>query len=398
MINNQNKIINLNTDLIDREEQLDGLRGVAALIVMNSHFICAFFPYLNSKFFPEIFSDSDNLNILIRFLQSPILSIIFNGHAAVCVFFVLSGHVLSISFHKKKLDKLFKTLFGRYLRLNIPTAFVTCISLLFSELNLYKNSIVAGLSNSNWMDYWYREDQMNILNAFNSSLYKGILYGDDNFIPPLWTIKIEFLASILLLSYLIFTFKKDQKLTLPLFLIFLTFVFKNEALYYYLFVAGAFLKLIPNLKKSYCYPLAIVSLYFISFQNSFHYEIFSEIQYAFPERILYHGIGSILLVYCIRQGFLNKYLKSRMNLFLGKISFSLYLIHHLILCSLISYLYVEFDESIYSFVFLYFFYISSSILLSFFILNKVDNFGIKLSKKISFRILNFLKINLRMRL
>ena len=101
MINSRNKIINLNDDLIDREEQLDGLRGIAALIVMNSHFVCAFFPYLNSKFFPEIFSNSDKVNNLIGFLQPPGLSIIFNGHAAVCVFFVLSGHVLSIPFHKK---------------------------------------------------------------------------------------------------------------------------------------------------------------------------------------------------------------------------------------------------------------------------------------------------------
>ena len=43
--------------LSQREEQLDGLRGIAALVVLNSHFICAFLPYLNSKFFPEIFSD-----------------------------------------------------------------------------------------------------------------------------------------------------------------------------------------------------------------------------------------------------------------------------------------------------------------------------------------------------
>ena len=398
MINSRNKIINLNDDLIDREEQLDGLRGIAALIVMNSHFVCAFFPYLNSKFFPEIFSNSDKVNNLIGFLQSPGLSIIFNGHAAVCVFFVLSGHVLSIPFHKKKLDKLFIRLLGRYLRLNIPVAFVTFISLLFSELNLYKNSVIAGLSNSNWMNYWYKEDQMNIVNAFNSSIYKGIIYGDDNFIPPLWTIKIEFLASILLLSYLIFTFNKDQKFTLPLFLIFLTYIFKIEALYYYLFVAGAFLKFIPNLKKSYCYLLVIISTYFISFQNSIHYKILSEIQYHFPQRTLYHGIGSIILVYCVRQGFLNKYLKSRINLFLGKISFSLYLIHHLILCSVISLLYIKTNLSIYSFVILYFLYVACSVLFSFFILDKVDNFGMSLSKKISFRILNFLKIKLKMRL
>ena len=105
----------------NREEQLDGLRGIAALIVMNSHFICAFFPYLNSKFFPEIFGQSNSNSYLIKFLQSPPVSIFFNGHAAVCVFFVLSGYVLAIPFHQKNLEKLYLRILSRYLRLNIPS-------------------------------------------------------------------------------------------------------------------------------------------------------------------------------------------------------------------------------------------------------------------------------------
>lgn len=381
-----------------REEQLDGLRGISALVVMNSHFICAFFPYLNSKFFPEIFKNSDTNSILIRFLQSPPVSIFFNGHAAVCVFFVLSGYVLAIPFHQKNLEKLYLRFFSRYLRLNIPILFVTLISYLFSKLNLYKNFIVSDLSGSNWMDYWYEKDSMNIIKALKSSFYDGILFGDDTFIPPLWTLKIEFWASIVLISYLIITFKKNQKFTLPLFLLFLTAFFKNEAIYYFLFIGGAFLNYFPNLNKFYSYFLIILAFYLVSFQDDPYYQFLNILPINLSLRNLCHGLGSLLLVHFIRIGFLNKFFKSSFNLFLGRISYSAYLLHHLILCSIVSIFYIEIFNYKYLFIPLYLFYVIFTCIFSFLILDKVDNYGISLSKKLSSKILNFFKIQLNLKI
>ena len=381
-----------------REEQLDGLRGIAALVVINSHFICAFFPYLNSKFFPEIFSNSNTNSVLIRFLQSPPFSIFFNGHAAVCVFFVLSGYVLAIPFHQKNLEKLYMRFFSRYLRLNIPIAFVTLISYIFSKLNLFKNSIVSELSGSNWMNYWYEKDSMNIIEAIKSSFYSGIIFGDDTFVPPLWTLKIEFLASIVLIFYLILSFKKNQKYTLPLFSLFLGIVFKNEAIYYFLFVGGAFLNYFPNLSKFYSYFLITIAFYLISFQDDFYYQFLDNFPINLSFRNICHGIGALMLVYFIKKGFLNRFLKLPFNLFLGRISYSSYLIHHLILCSVVSIFYIEMIQSKYSFFALYLVYITITFLFSFLILDKIDNYGISLSKKLSSKILNFFKIRFNLKM
>lgn len=143
-----------------RESRFDGLRGLAALIVLNSHFVCAFLPSLNSKFFPEIFDEFNKSNFWISLVQLPPFSLLFNGHAAVCVFFALSGYVLSIPFHEGNIQKLYLRFFSRYFRLNIPIASVTLFSFILSKMNFYKNSLAGNISGSQWMTYWYDQSQM----------------------------------------------------------------------------------------------------------------------------------------------------------------------------------------------------------------------------------------------
>ena len=62
-----------------RLEYLDSIRGVAALFVLLSHTVAAFA-------WPKGFD---------TFLNLPFVSILFSGQEAVCMFFVLSGYVLS---------------------------------------------------------------------------------------------------------------------------------------------------------------------------------------------------------------------------------------------------------------------------------------------------------------
>ena len=376
---------------IKREIQFDGLRGLAALIVLNSHFVCAFLPSLNSKFFPEIFNEFNKSNFFISFFQFPPFSILFNGHAAVCVFFVLSGYVLSIPFHQRNIKKLYLRLFARYFRLNIPIVFVTLFSFILSKMNFYKNSLAGNLSGSQWMTYWYDPSQMSLSEMIKSSIFEGILYGDDTFIAPLWTLKIEFIGSFLLIIYLIISFRKKQIYTLPLFLIFLAFFFKYQSIYYYLFVAGAFIKWIPNVKGFKLNLLLFLGFYLISFQDSNLYKFLNEIPINSSLRIIYHGLGSILLVYCVKNGFMNKLLTSRVCLFFGGISYSFYITHHLFLCSYISAIYIATNQYNFSLYLLYPLYLFSTAIFSYFIFSKIDIIGIHFSNNFSKKIYNFFK-------
>ena len=206
----------------------------------------------------------------------------------------------------------------------------------------------------------------------------------------MWTLKIEFIGSLLLIIYLIISFRKKQKYTLTLFFIFLTLIFKNESIYYYLFAAGAFIKRIPNLKGFSLYFLIILGLYLISFQDSYFYRFLNEIPFS-NLRIPIHGAGSLILIYCIRNGFMKKLLTSKACLFFGGISYSVYLIHHLILCSFTSEIYIASYQYNFSLYLIYAFYIFSTICFSYFVFNKIDNYGIKFSNIITKKIYNFLK-------
>ena len=87
-----------------RYAELDGLRGIAALSVVVWHFFCATYtiPEPNVK----------------AFLYS--LYFLVHGRAAVLLFFILSGFVLSLSFFKEPRQRYARFVFRRICRIYLP--------------------------------------------------------------------------------------------------------------------------------------------------------------------------------------------------------------------------------------------------------------------------------------
>jgi peptidoglycan/LPS O-acetylase OafA/YrhL len=116
---------------------LDGLRGVAALIVLHSHFLTNWFYPLRSGY---LSSETD-----IHILQLPIIRLFYAGRASVAIFFVISGFVLSYKplqllrngEQGKVLQTLGSSVFRRSFRLWIPIIVGTFISAVLACYNLY---------------------------------------------------------------------------------------------------------------------------------------------------------------------------------------------------------------------------------------------------------------------
>jgi peptidoglycan/LPS O-acetylase OafA/YrhL len=73
----------------DKNQALEGLRGIAALVVVFSHCAWAFFPYLQSGM------PADILTSWGPFIQNSPLRVLYNGTFSVAIFFVMSGYVLT---------------------------------------------------------------------------------------------------------------------------------------------------------------------------------------------------------------------------------------------------------------------------------------------------------------
>jgi len=117
----------------DKIGYLDGLRGISALIVVFHHYMCAFYPALVFEAGTAFHTGS----VEARVGASP-LSLFYNGGFAVCIFFVLSGYVLTNSyFRTQQRNVVISSAVRRYVRLMIPILFTVIVAYSLSIAHLY---------------------------------------------------------------------------------------------------------------------------------------------------------------------------------------------------------------------------------------------------------------------
>lgn len=333
-----------------KNRSADGLRGVAAFSVAIMHFIAAFLPMVLHNTYPAIFAENKSPDTAFKIVTSPLATLFYNGHLAVLIFFVLSGYVLTLPYFDAPggaMLTLKKRLWSRYLRLNIPIAGATLLSFAVYKFGLYSNVQASEISGSFiWLKSFYPNDISSVV-AAKDAFYDSIVNGDGKLIPPLWTLKIEFIGSIFLLLFYIS--KPPSKTLVPSLLVFflLYVLFGQDSIYYYAIFFGSYLHTSPASSK---FALFAVGLYFGSFQlNSIAYDFLPSTALnghdAWEKAAFYRTIGAVLITAAVVKGFGARFFGSKAIQFLGKISFSLYLIHFIILCSLSSYLYIHSQQS-----------------------------------------------------
>jgi peptidoglycan/LPS O-acetylase OafA/YrhL len=88
-----------------------------------------------------------------------------------------------------------------------------------------------------------------------------------------------------------------------------------------------------------------LGLYFGGFQfESYFYNFLPEVT-VWEKKTFYNAIGAVLLTAAVVKGFGVQFFESKLIQFLGRISFSMYLLHFIILCSVSSYLCTYFYNS-----------------------------------------------------
>jgi peptidoglycan/LPS O-acetylase OafA/YrhL len=336
---------------------LEAMRGLAAIIVLIHHVILGFAPYI-SGLLPQARDASSLVGKWYFFL--------LNGTSSVTFFFTLSGFVLCWSFFNSG-DKrhLLKAFFKRWPRLAGLVLITTLSSYLIFKLGFYYYEQASVISKSTWLlnfgcptpyctDGWAIRFEPNFIEAFIQGL-TTFFTGSYSYNTNLWTMKVEFIGSIV-----VFLVAAFVSLILSFnYLVAAAIVFLIWALsinpFLVPFIAGIFLSAILAKYKTrisfrFALSLMIIGVYLLSYlipEKDFAW--IALIQYpsllSDNNRIIINTIASVLIIFSIMTNdFLFNKINGRFFAFLGKLSFPLYLVHTLVICSLSSFSFITMHQ------------------------------------------------------
>jgi peptidoglycan/LPS O-acetylase OafA/YrhL len=376
-----------NTD--NKVAYLDGIRGVAALLVFFHHFLLAFY----SGYYSFNAGATHLHGLDIAYGQS-VFSVLSNGHFCVCVFFVLSGLVLSRKyFLTNKFEIIVSGAQRRFLRLYIPVASVIIIAYLLMQAGLFYNVAASKITHSEWWlgSLWTFPD---VTQKLLYSLTVGTMFrGDATFDTSLWTMSIEFMGSLLVFAFLALTHNTRNR-PACLFLVFCYFVFADDP-FMAAFLFGISLNYVSATSgwwNKYCKAVLVILLLFTGlFLGS--YPTAGDVRNTtfayFPRWLMdhhnwFHVIGGYFLVLSfVLSPALQRVISRRPFRFLGYISFSFYLLHPLVIGSFACYLCLQLYQPLgYNAAVLVVFIstVCVCIFLSWLMTRYIDDPGIRLSK------------------
>ena len=306
---------------------LEGLRTIGWIGIFICHFKGAFMSGMH------IWTDSTPL----RF--------IYSGNPYVRLFFVISGFVASYKYwvDSQKVNLCYDAV-KRYFRLMpsiLMAEFVVCICM---KCGLLKNAVVAPIVGSENFLGAFNQFEPNIRLCLKEALYQTYLFEGNAYIGPLWTMVYEFLGTLLVIAVLAIMGKSKWRIAFyALFLI-------TYNGYYNYFVVGMIISdLLVNggireklcSKEWICLILFGVGYYMVSMLPLDDSNKLSRVGFSFGLVLFMCGIVSSNLA--------EKVLGNRLMIEGGRLSYSAYIVHWLIIEILTCGLFLALQEQITSY-------------------------------------------------
>lgn len=320
----------------ERLEYLDGLRGVAALIVILHHLFLAFYPQLTN-------GSLHYFDAAGRVPMAPVM-MAWGGNLCVCIFFALSGYVLvPMTLHSQ--SYLVSQVIRRLVRLGIPVLGAILFAYVIWKLGLPTNHQVASLTGSEgWLGLFY-QGAPSLYGVLRETVLMPFQPIDSQYDPVLWTMHVEYVGSFGVLA--MYCLIKARRLRIPLVLAVFALTYGT---YYCDFAAGA---LIADLDiRERCKNLSpvrhrvmitILLILFIIF-GAYSWSSGAGAPWFALDSIVNPFIGDYTQAHMLAAIFLLPVLlisvtaknmfSSRPILELGRQSFSIYLLHLPLICSL----------------------------------------------------------------
>lgn len=329
---------------MQRVAALDGLRGVAAFVVVVFHYLC----FLHPSMVPDITANP------AKIADTP-LGIFWNGPFAVSIFFVLSGFVLAGAADKRR-SLVVSNLITRYLRLALPV--LASVLLAWALLTVWPTAtatLQAMLDNpSPWLNHTLQGDIPSVYDAIYDGLFGNFRWGGSAFNNVLWTMRIELLGSIGIFGVYWLTKGRTRLILLGLAGFALILAPRLDFVAFLAFVLGALIYE-AHLRGAFSNPSVLAGLLALllglllgapgrGFAERWDFPIVSGKLAVGEPRGLIPVIAAALILYAVlslRPA--ATALSTSVPQWLGRISFSLYLVHVPMLYTLIAYAYIRLD-------------------------------------------------------
>lgn len=329
---------------------IDGMKGIGALMVYFCHFVFAFY-YGAYTLAPEHVNTESGIELWIG--KTP-LNFFYNGNAAVCLFLVFSGFVLCLSyFDTGDRQRLKSGALRRYFRLMPVILLVNVLIFVLMSLGLYRNGEAAVLTKSVPWFQGFNQFEPDFLKMLYESLAGCFIRGSNEYNGVLWTIPYLFLGALLvyLAAYLV----GKNPLRYVTYGVMLLVSLKTD-----IYFAGIFLgfilcdffntqkKLTDLYRRFRLVPLLVflAGFYLLSYP-SFGTELPGTIYGILPAAytVIYHMAGAFLLTAgVLGSEALQQFFSRKFFVFLGNISYSLYLLHFPVIAVFSSWFFLEFYE------------------------------------------------------
>lgn len=326
---------------------LEFLRGAAALVVAFSHGVIAFRP--------ELFGLFENFPQQQALTSSP-LFVFIHGTGAVVLFFVLSGFVLSYpALARSSMQPLKINLIKRYPRLAGPILLSVMLSWLLFSSGAYYYEQAGKITGSPWLQQFalspLKPDAVHFADALKQGLLGALLQFQFSYNSPLWTMSYEFYGSIIVLGLAAAmlavpaSWRQQSGMLLAGAAAIMSWLTDS---WYLAFVVGLALAIalanrpLPGLlrAKHSGWVLALAGLYLLGF--SAPSGAYGWLGWA--DAKLVNMLGSVLLIVVALAHPPQAAWLRRVCRFLGQLSFPLYLVHVLVICSFSSFLMVALQE------------------------------------------------------
>ncbi|RAN71243.1 acyltransferase [Bacillus sp. SRB_331] len=328
---------------MERHEELDSIRGISSLVVMIGHYLMIFSAFQN-------YSYEDNKPFVVYLLKETPARLIFSsGNESVIIFFVLSGFVLYESIQKTN-SSYGSYLLKRICRIYIPYIVAIVIAIICqTTISKYGISYLSEWFNRSWTI----ESSLSLIAQHVLLVGK---YNTDTYNSVIWSLvhemRISIIFPLVLMACLrktvrgsllsLFSFSICSVVILFLFRSSLTLTSYVLTLHYtVLFLLGALVaKYKNNLIAFYsnCTKNTKITWFLFAILLYMYEGLIGEIKvlnnFIFRDYVV--AISACLFVILsLSVSTFSTLLRNKYLLYLGKISYSLYLYHLISLFSLI---------------------------------------------------------------